>query len=96
MKPKKFKEANVVFAENQDEYLNLPAHRSGDATGGVISCWTLSFRERLRVFFFGEVWLRLLTFNGPLQPVFLTVDKKDLFGPDQNNLEVKENEKPNI
>jgi len=66
MKPIKFKEANATFAENQPEYLPLPAHRAKD--GQVISCWQLTISERLKLLFSGKIWLRQLTFNQLLQP----------------------------
>jgi hypothetical protein len=78
MKPKKFKEANVTFAKDQPEYQPLPAFRSDSPQGEVITCWNLSFRERLRVLFKGEIWLSMLTFNKPLTPSFMTTKKSDV------------------
>lgn len=66
MKPIEFKESNVTFAKDQPEYLPLHAYRSDD--GEVISCWKLTFGERLKVLFTGKVFLQILTFNKPLQP----------------------------
>jgi len=66
MIPIRFKEVNVVFAENQKEYLPLPAYRSPE--GEVISCWKISTWERLLLLLTGKLWLRQLTFNAPLQP----------------------------
>lgn len=64
-------EANTVFAENQDEYLPLPAYFDGDV---VTSCWRLSFVERIKVLFRGRVFLQVLTFGTPLQPIKMSVD----------------------
>lgn len=72
MKPVKFHGSNTVFAENQPEYLPLPARVS--ANGEVTSCWKLSWRERLRILFAGRFYVRMLTFNQPLQPLLPTVD----------------------
>ena len=69
MKPIEFNNQNVVFAGDQDEYNNLPAFKGPD--GEAISCWRLSFFERLWVLFSGKIWLRTMTFNGPLQPVMI-------------------------
>lgn len=66
MKPIEFKEHNIVYAKDQPEYLPLPVYK--DESGQVISCWKLSFKERLSVLFSGKVWLRQLTFNQALQP----------------------------
>lgn len=61
----------VVYAKDQPEYIPLPAIRTADGT--VITRWRLSWRERLRVLLHGEVYLTVLTFNHPLQPVRLEV-----------------------
>ena len=66
MKAITFKGANCVYAEEQDEYLNLPAHKTKG--GEVTSCYRLSFMERMRVLFTGKIFFTLLTFNKPLQP----------------------------
>ena len=68
-----FEECNIIFAENQPEYLPLPAHKTID--GIVTSCWGLSFVERLKVVLMGRFYLQVLTFNQSLQPVLLSVDK---------------------
>ena len=74
MKPIDFEEKNVVFAEKQDEYQNLPAFKS--RTGAVTTCWELSKAEKELVAENGVVWLSLLTFGHPLQPVVLTAAKE--------------------
>ena len=60
----------VVFAKDQPQYQPLPAHRL--VTGEVVSRWKLTWRERLAVVWSGNLWLTVLTFNKPLQPVMLT------------------------
>lgn len=72
MQPIVFKEANTVFAEDQDEYLALPAFRDEDE---VISCWKFSLRDRLKVLIGRPLWLRQLNFGRPLQPQQPTLDK---------------------
>ena len=67
MTPVAFPGHNVTFAKDQPEYLPLPAHRSED--GEVTSCWSLSWRERLRLLWSGRFYITLMTFNGPLQPI---------------------------
>jgi len=85
MKPIKFKECNSEFAKDQPEYRTLPAFRNNTPQGEVITCWKLSFKERLRVLFFGCVWLNLLTFNKPLTPSFMTTNKFDIFNKPKHN-----------
>jgi len=67
MKPIKFPEMNCTYAENQAEYLPLPAYK--DDKGEVISCWQLTIKERIKLLFTGKLWLSCLTFNKPLQPL---------------------------
>ena len=79
MKAIKFKESNVVFAENQEDYKSLPAmYDSTTVEGIVVTCYQLSFIERLRALFRGRIWLALMTFNNPLQPQFLTTKKSEI------------------
>lgn len=73
-----FPEQNTVFANDQPEYLPLPAYKFNDAQGRIVCCWNLSWRERLAVLFSGRVWQQVLTFNQPLQPQKLTVEKPEI------------------
>ena len=73
MKTIDFKECNVVYAKEQPEYRPLPAHKADD--GCVTSCWELSFIERIKILFSGKIFLQVLTFNQPLQPSKMSVDK---------------------
>ena len=66
MKPIGFPEQNCTYAKNQAEYMPLPAYKAKD--GMVISCWALSWRERIRVALSGKMWWAVLTFNSRLQP----------------------------
>ena len=79
MKPVKFKHQNVVFAKDQPEYQPLPALRIDSPSGEVISCWKLSFKERIKVLLFGKIWLSLMSFNKPLTPSYLSVNRKDVY-----------------
>ena len=73
MKPIKFEEVNVTYAEDQPEYLPLPVLKT--ESGELISCWKLTLMERLRLLFSGKLWLTTLTFNLPLQPLLPTIKK---------------------
>lgn len=72
MKPVPFQYQNTVYAENQEEYLSLPSYR--DDEGVVLSCWKLTFRERIKILFTGRMWFMVWTFNAPLQPQLPRVD----------------------
>lgn len=75
MKPIRFKEQNCTYAENQPEYLPLPAFKDNNE---VVSCWSLSLAERLRLLFTGRLWVSLMTFGKPLTPSFFTTKKSDV------------------
>ncbi len=75
MKPVPFPQANVTYAEHQPEYLPLPACRELAVPFiPVTSCWGMTWRERLRVFFTGRVFVQMLTFGQPLQPLRVTAE----------------------
>ena len=76
MKIIEFKECNTTYAKDQPQYLPLPVHKSND--GRVTSCWGFSFLERLQVFFIGRIYLKVLTFNHPLQPQRMMTRKPNL------------------
>lgn len=78
----KFKECNVVYGEGQKEYLPLPALRFDDGT--VVMCWKLSWKELFKVMFRRKIWVSLLTFNHPLQPISVSVDHEDFFTTTKN------------
>lgn len=64
------------FAETQDEYQTLPAFRQDDGT--VLTRWRLTWKERLTVFLRGDLYLFTLTFNKPLQPISLQVERPEV------------------
>lgn len=69
----KFPECNVTYAENQPEYRSLSALKMED--GEIVTCWKPSIRERLKILFSGKIWLNVLTFNKPLQPLLMSANK---------------------
>ena len=75
MKPVQFKEQNNVYGKDQAPYLPLPAHRHNGDDGKITCCWSLTIWERLKLLVTGRLWQQVLTFNGPLQPQYLTVTK---------------------
>jgi hypothetical protein len=78
MKPIEFPEQNVVFAKDQPQYQPLPAFRYNTEQGEVISCWKLSFKERIKLLLTGKLWVCLLSFNKPLTPSYFTTEKKEV------------------
>jgi len=65
----------VVYAEDQPEYIPLPARKTDD--GRVITEWSLTEEERLRIAHGENIRLTLLTFNQPLQPVLIEVTAEE-------------------
>lgn len=68
MNPIRFPEVTMVLAENQPEYLPLPVWCGPAPNVEMISCWRLTWRERLWVLLTGQLWLRQFTFGHALQP----------------------------
>ena len=67
-----FPQRTVIIAENQPEYIPMPAWRDPqDPAGRIICCWQLTWRERLKLLFTGKIWHHILTFRGALQPQLL-------------------------
>lgn len=77
-----FQEQTCVIAKDQPQYNPLPARRFAGKDGRIACCWRLSLWERLTVLFTGVVWHQVLTFNEPLQPQLLTVDKPEMREPE--------------
>lgn len=73
MRPINFNEVNVVIAKDQPQYLPLPAKK--DVDGVVTSCWGMTFLERIKILFSGRIWVQNMTFNQPLQPQKISVEK---------------------
>lgn len=74
MKPVEFKQQNCIIAKNQKQYLQLPSFQDGVHGGRTISCWKLSFSERIKILFYGKIWDYRLNFDKPLQPIKILVD----------------------
>lgn len=70
----------IIFAKNQPEYLPLPAVRVDTETGEIVTRWRLSWRERWRLFCGGDLYLHVLTFGHPLQPLKLSAGRPAEFG----------------
>ena len=77
MKSIKFKECNTQYAKDQDQYNTLPALKIKGEEGHVVTCWKLSFLEKIKLLFGAKVWVSTMTFNKPLQPMLLSTSRKD-------------------
>jgi hypothetical protein len=63
----------IVYAKNQPEYIPLRTLVSAGADRKVISRWSLTPEQRKAVADGADIYLTLLTFQNPLQPILMTV-----------------------
>ncbi len=69
----------VVYARNQSEYNPLRSLISTDGTGRAVSRWTLTAEQRVAIAQGNDIFLELMTFHQPLQPIriFLAGDTNE-------------------
>lgn len=67
----------ITYAADQPEYRPLPVVRLTGKEGRVISRWTLTPEERARIAAGEDLYIEMLTFHQPLQPVLPTVGLRD-------------------
>jgi hypothetical protein len=63
----------TIYAKDQKPYIPLPVFRYDD--GMVLSRWKLTWKERLLVLLRGDLFLWISTFNKPLQPVSIQIER---------------------
>lgn len=68
---------NLTLAEGQPEYQQLPVCWQGGPSVPMTSGYKLTWRERLKVFFRGRVYVTQLTFGCAYQPQAVHVDWKE-------------------
>lgn len=66
---------DVIFGAEQPQYLPLPAWTDGEQ---VIERWHLSWLDRLRAFLGGDLFVHVLTFGHPIQPIIVSFDWSDI------------------
>lgn len=89
MEPIKFKEVNKTYAEDQPEYTPIPGHYIDNAKGEFIFLEKATWKERLKFLFTGKIWVAVLTFGEPLQPMMFTMYKHDVFLRDKHFMWVR-------
>lgn len=82
MTPVEFKEVNVRFAEEQDEYRTLPAYTDDTVT---ISLWRFTFWERLQILFGRKVFITQMNFGKALQPILPSLENPFVYGEQEND-----------
>jgi len=80
MEPVQFPEVNKTYGADQKEYLPLPGFfNKADPARAFTTKWKLSPEELAEVQRTGHVWLTIMTYGRPLQPIlFQTVDPFEL------------------
>jgi hypothetical protein len=68
----------VLFAKDQQEYMPLPAVLCADSHRTVITKWRLSFVERIKILFRGSLFHHQFSFDKPLQPIYISIEKPNL------------------
>jgi hypothetical protein len=66
---------HVVYAKDQPEYQPLPAWVRQD--GRVVTRWRLTWRERLAVLVGRSLYMEVMTFGRPIQPIFPTLSEDE-------------------
>lgn len=73
MKSVKFPQSNVVFGADQPQYAPLHAYQQpNDPSGATTMCFELDADELAVLLRTNKLYLTVLTYNGPLQPIGLT------------------------
>jgi hypothetical protein len=63
-----------VYGADQPEYLPLPAWADGHR---VVTRWRLTWRERIVALFGRSLYMEVLTFGQPIQPIFPTFSEDE-------------------
>jgi hypothetical protein len=75
MNPISFSSQEVIYAKDQLEYFPLPAEKWKDGT--VVTKWSFTWREKLKILFSNGIYLSVLTFNKPLQPLRMSLTRPE-------------------
>ena len=68
----------VTYAKDQPEYRPLPVVKLHGKEGRVISRWTFTDEERAKIAEGADLFIEMLTFGMPLQPILPSIDIRDM------------------
>ena len=68
-----FEQKEVVYAEDQPEYIPLRTLVSNDLRKAVLSRWEPTPEQREAIAGGADIYLQMLTFGQPLQPIIMLV-----------------------
>jgi len=74
MEPIEFKQQTAVAAKDQEEYLPFPIEKRNNDEREVISCWGLTFKERVKILFGANIYSSVWTFDSGIQPQRLFIE----------------------
>ncbi len=77
MKPGEFPEVNLRIAENQPEFVTLPANYNKQ-TGAIVYCFELTQQEAEVVMAEKRIYFKQMIGKGPMQPIHPSVLKEEL------------------
>ena len=69
-----FKGCNRTYGKDQSQYISLPAYEDDKHGGRTFHCWKLSAWERIKILATGRLWVVVLNFHKPLQPIKLMLE----------------------
>jgi len=72
----------VTYAKDQPQYRPLQVARLHGGEGRLISRWTFTSEERAQIAAGEDLYIELLTFGQPLQPILPTVGLRVLWAVD--------------
>lgn len=75
---KGFEDLEIIIVKDQPEYLSLPSIFLGDKVGTIINRWKLTWKERIRIFLKGDLYLEIMTFNHFLLPIRPSVEAPEI------------------
>jgi len=81
MKPIKFDDQNFTLTApiTYEDCGSLPVHKTGL---DIVSCWKMSFRERIAALFFGKAWISIRA--GRTHPPIYVSCEKTFFEKDKD------------
>lgn len=78
MTPVEFPQQTVILAKDQQQYQPLPAHVT--VTGVITSCWEMSQAEVDELVRTRKLWISVLAFGAPPQPIRPSADIPEELG----------------
>ena len=78
MKAIEFKEQNGALSRKDSPLRPIPIFKDPSEKAQVVSCWKLSFKERMRLLLLGKLWVSIITYNNPVQPSLFSTRKEDV------------------